>query len=109
MEFFLVAVESGEELLFGGLEVFGQVVEDLGAGEGGGFGPSALGGGGGFDGIADVFAVRESELLTDDLVGVSTVGAGLFASDVELVGAVDLGFDFGERLFGFRIGWRNPF
>ena len=68
-----------------------------------------MGGGGGFDGIADIFAVREGELLTDGLVGVGTIGAGLFASDVELVGAVNLRFDFGERLFGFRSGWRNPF
>ena len=101
----MVSVEGGEELLFGSLEVFGQVVEDLGAGEGGGFGPSVLGGGGGFDGVADIFSVREGELLADGLVGVGAVGAGLLASDVELVGAVELGFDFGEKLFGFRSGF----
>ena len=75
-------------------EVFGNVVEDLGAGVGGGLGP---GGGfaGGFDGVADVFAIACGGFAEEPAVGgadwraVAGVGAGLFAGDEELYGAVD--------------------
>ena len=77
-------------------EIFGDVVEDLGAGVGGGLGP---GGGfaGGFDGVANVFAIAERGFAEEAAVGgvdwgaVAGVGAGLFAGDEEFYGAVNGG------------------
>src|SRR5690606_5080234 len=51
----------------------------------------------GLDGVADVLAVALADLAEEaavggkDGAGVATVGAGLFAADVELGGAVDGG------------------
>ena len=90
-------------------EIFGEVVEDLGAGVGGGFGPGGSFAGG-FDGVADVFAIAERGFAEEAAVGgvngnaIARVGAGLFAGDEEFYGAVDqrsgcrVGGGFGDLL-----------
>ena len=75
-------------------EVFGDVVEDLRAQVACRFGP-AFGGVHRLDGVADVFA-RAGGDMTEKCAfravnrgGVAAIGAGLFAADVELCGAVE--------------------
>jgi hypothetical protein len=78
-----------------------SAVVGSGLGPGGGFAS-------GFDGVADVLAIAERCFAEEAAVGgvdgdaVSGVGAGLFAGDEELYGAVDFGsgggsFGGGER------------
>ncbi len=75
-------------------EVFGDVVEDLGAVVGCGLAP-ACGFAGGFYGVADIFAIAEAgfseelSVVAADFHAVAGVGTGLLAADIELDCAVD--------------------
>jgi hypothetical protein len=74
-------------------EVFGDEVEDLGAVVGGGLGPG-FGGMGGLNRVPYVLAVADADMAEEfafwpvDGLRVAAVGAGLFAADVQLGGAV---------------------
>ena len=87
-------VDAMGEFIAARRQVLGDVIEDLGAQVAGGGGP-AFGGPGGLDGVADILAVGDRGLPEEravapmDVLGIATIGAGLFAADIELGGAVE--------------------
>ena len=81
-------------------KIFGNVEKDLCAVMRGGLGP-ALGFAGGFYGVPNVFAIAQRSFSEQFAIAtvngntVARIGAGLFAANVELYGAIDIGYGVG--------------